>query len=137
MKPATQKQISLRIRYLLAIFVVFVALTPVIWLFLTSIKNQRDAFSIPPVWFFKPSFDNYFSLFASGTFLKYLWNSFYISLMATLLAGILGTPLAYMLSRYQFKGREFLSFWVLASRIAPPMAIVLPFFIFFRILGIL
>jgi multiple sugar transport system permease protein len=137
MKPATKKQINLRIRYLLAIFVVFVALTPVIWLFLTSIKNQRDAFSIPPVWFFKPSFDNYFSLFKSGTFLKYLWNSFYISLMATLLAGILGTPLAYMLSRYQFKGREFLSFWVLASRIAPPMAIVLPFFIFFRILGIL
>lgn len=132
-----KKKMGLIIRYLIATFVVFIAISPILWLFLTSIKTQREAFAMPPVFRFKPVIDNYKELFTNGPFLKYLWNSFYIAMMATIIASILGTPLAYMLSRFSFKGKQALSFWVLASRIAPPMAIVLPFFIMFRILGIL
>lgn len=124
-------------RYIIALLVVFLAIFPILWLFLTSVKTQRDAFAMPPILRFKPILDNYMELFTNGPFLKYLWNSFYISMMATLVASILGTPLAYMLSRFSFRGRQLLSFWVLASRIAPPMAIVLPFFLMFRFLGLL
>lgn len=137
MKYKTKKHLSLLLRYVAALIVVFVAIMPILWLFLTSIKTQRDAFAMPPVFNFKPVLENYKELFSNGPFLKYLWNSFYISLMATFFASLLGTPLAYMLSRYSFKGRQFLSFWVLASRIAPPMAIVLPFFLMFKTVGLL
>jgi len=132
-----KRQAGLVFRYLVVLFIVFVAIFPILWLFLTSIKTQRDAFAMPPVFRFKPILDNYKELFTNGPFLKYLWNSFYISMMATLAASILGTPVAYMLSRFDFKGRQVLSFWVLASRIAPPLAIVLPFFLMFKFFGLL
>jgi multiple sugar transport system permease protein len=137
MKRIAKKKIGLAIRYGAAVLVIFIAVMPIIWLFLTSIKNQKDSFAMPPVWNFTPVFTNYKALFTDGTFLKYLWNSFYIASMATLVACLIGTPMAYMLSRYDFKGKKFVSFWVLSSRIAPPLAIVMPFFLMFRFLGIL
>ncbi|MCX7028238.1 MAG: carbohydrate ABC transporter permease [Spirochaetes bacterium] len=132
-----RRKAGLLARYFIVSIIALIFLMPVIWLFLTSIKNQRDAFSIPPVWKFKPSAENYLALFAEGNFPRYLWNSFYIAAVSSILAGLLGTPLAYMLARFRFKGKDTLSFWVLASRIAPPMTVVLPFFMIFKFLGIL
>jgi multiple sugar transport system permease protein len=120
----------------LATVILIAFMIPVIWLFLTSIKSRTDAFAMPPVWFFKPTFENYQSLLRNEPFFKYLWNSFFIAAMAALLAGFIGTPMAYALSRFKFKGQNFLAFWVLASRIAPPMALVLPFFLMFRALNL-
>ena len=122
--------------YILAIVILFCFMIPVIWLFLTSIKSRVDAFAMPPVWLFKPTFENYRLLLIDEPFFKYLWNSFFISATAALLAGIIGTPMAYALSRLKFKGKNFLAFWVLASRIAPPMALVLPFYLMFRTLNL-
>jgi multiple sugar transport system permease protein len=118
--------------FILTTFVVICFLFPVLWMFLTSIKTRLDAFAMPPVWIFKPTLENYRSLLLEEPFFKYLWNSFFISSIAAILAGVLGTPTAYALSRFKFKGKNLFAFWILASRIAPPMALVLPFFIMFR-----
>jgi multiple sugar transport system permease protein len=122
--------------YGLTSLIVLCFLFPVIWLFLTSIKSRVDAFAMPPVWFFKPTFENYRSLLQDEPFFKYLWNSFVISSTAALLAGLLGTPMAYALTRFKFRSKNLLAFWILASRIAPPMALVLPFFMMFRALNL-
>jgi multiple sugar transport system permease protein len=128
-KKETRRQTWL---FILATFIVICFLFPVLWMFLTSIKTRLDAFAMPPVWMFKPTLENYRSLLLEEPFFKYLWNSFFISSIAAILAGVLGTPTAYALSRFKFKGKNLFAFWILASRIAPPMALVLPFFIMFR-----
>ncbi len=133
----SKKRLNIILKYFLTIIIVLFALMPIIWLFLTSIKTQKDAFAIPPVWRFRPTFSNYKELISDGRFLRYFWNSFFISSIAAILAGIFGTPLGYVLARFRFKGKDTLSFWVLASRIAPPMAVVLPFFLIFKSMGIL
>jgi multiple sugar transport system permease protein len=122
--------------YVIAVVILCGFMIPVIWLFLTSIKSRTDAFAMPPVWIFKPTLENYQSLLRDEPFFKYLGNSFFVSAMAAFLAGLIGTPMAYALTRFKFKGKNFLAFWVLASRIAPPMALVLPFFLMFRSLNI-
>ncbi len=122
--------------FIVATFVVICFLFPVAWMFLTSVKTRLDAFAMPPVWIFKPTLENYRSLLLGEPFFKYLWNSFFISSIAAILAGVLGTPTAYALSRFKFKGNNLFAFWILASRIAPPMALVLPFFIMFRAFGL-
>jgi len=123
--------------YTLASLIIIFFLFPVFWLFLTSIKTRVDAFSIPPVWFFQPTIENYLSLLRDEPFLKYLYNSFFIASTAAVLAIIAGVPTAYVLARFNFKAKNLFSFWILASRIAPPMALVLPFFVMFRTVGIL
>ena len=122
--------------YVVATVILLIFLFPVVWLFLTSIKTRVDAFAMPPKWIFSPTMDNYRSLFRDEPFLKYLWNSFIISGTAALLATIIGTPVAFVLARFKFRFKNALAFWILGSRIAPPMALVLPFFMMFRALNL-
>jgi multiple sugar transport system permease protein len=51
---------------------------------------------------------------------------------STLLALVPGILAGYALSRYSFKSREGIANWVLASRMGPPVGILLPVFIFVK-----
>jgi len=41
-------------------------------------------------------------------------------------------PTAYVLARHHFKGRADYDFWILSTRMAPPVAMLIPFFILYR-----
>ena len=58
-------------------------LFPVIWMFITSVKTQVQTFQIPPVWIFKPTYENYSDLFFASSIQKYLVNSLVISSVST------------------------------------------------------
>lgn len=106
------------------------SLVPILWIVITSFKNKADIFTMPPQWiFFKPTLANYISIFTEGHFSSYFTNSIIVTVSATLLALILGVPAAYGLSRFKFKKRENLMFWILSIRMAPPIAAVIPLFI--------
>lgn len=45
--------------YLLAAVGLLITLFPIFWVFTISIKTQRDAFTLPPVWIFDPVWENY------------------------------------------------------------------------------
>ena len=61
--------------------------------------------------------------------------------LITLLAGghalLIGVPAAYSLSRWRFYGRRQVALWILATRMAPPIAFTIPFFLAYRWLGLL
>ncbi len=44
---------------------------------------------------------------------------------------LLGVPAAYALSRMAMRGKHVLQFWILTSRMIPPMALAVPFFMIF------
>ena len=64
-------------------------------------------------------------------------NSVIASTVSTALALILGVPAAYALSRARFRGGRQIALWVLATRMAPPIAFTIPFFLAYRHLGLL
>jgi multiple sugar transport system permease protein len=45
---------------------------------------------------------------------------------------LIGVPAAYVLSRYDIPMERDVLVWILSSRMLPPIAVVLPFFIIFR-----
>jgi ABC-type glycerol-3-phosphate transport system permease component len=45
------------------IVVLVIALTPYVWLFMTSIKSRLDALADTPVWLFTPTFEHYPKVF--------------------------------------------------------------------------
>jgi len=116
---------------LLGIILVFF-LFPVFWVVATSLKTRVQAIAMPPVWFFKPMFRNYFKVLFQSAFPKYFLNSLIISLSAIFLSVLVGTPAAYALSRFEFRRKKDLLFWILSTRMAPPIAVILPFYIMFR-----
>jgi multiple sugar transport system permease protein len=100
---------------------------------------------MPPKFIFTPTLDNYRSvLFGAKTvnvgsyapsnthFPRSLLNSMMIGLTSTFLALLLGTPAAYCLSKYNFRFKQDIAFFVLSTRFVPPIAVVIPFFVLFR-----
>ena len=111
-------------------------LAPFLWLLQMSVKTQEEIFAFPPKLVFAPTFENYRALWDS-TFRRSFTNSAAVSVTSTVLAMLLGVPGAYALSRARFRAAGQLSLWVLASRMAPPIAFTIPYFLAYRHLGLL
>lgn len=119
----------------LGVWLVFV-LAPFYWVFVTSIKPSNDYLAVPPVWFpAEPTLVHYTAALFAYRGLDGLINSAIVSVAATMLSALLGTLMAYSLARFNTGGRH-LSFWVLSQRFLPPIAVVLPIFLNYRLLGL-
>lgn len=104
---------------------------PLIWIFLTSIKTTAQAFSLPPIWLFRPIIENYQSAIKDG-FLQNILNSTIVAVTSVLLAIGLGAPAAYAFSRFRFPGRRDLQFFILSLYFVPAITQLLPFLVIWR-----
>ena len=66
---------------------------------------------------------------------RYL-NSLIISITTTLLTIILGTLAAYGFSRFKVKGEGNWLFFILSTRMLPPVIVVIPIFLMYRTIGL-
>ena len=116
--------------------IVVLALLPYVWLLLTSFKSRLDALADVPVWWFTPTLDHYPTVFLDKGYLPLVWNSVLVASATTVLSLLLGVPAAYVFARYNFAAKEDLFFFFLTTRMAPPIAVVVPMFLLFTALGI-
>ena len=98
----------------LVIGVLIINIFPIIWGALTSIKEPRLTFSIPPALFFKPTLENFYTVFEDQPFTRFTMNSIIISLGATFLALLLGALSAYSFSIFKSRIQGVLLFITLA-----------------------
>lgn len=117
--------------------IVLLFMIPVIWFLLTSFKSRVDAFTYPPTFFFTPILDNYIAILTDSAFISKYGNSVIIALSTCMLSMAIGLPAAYSFSTFTFKKKDDLAFWVLTTRMAPPILVILPFYLFFRETGLL
>lgn len=119
------------------IFLIVIILLPLYWMVSTSLKTANDTFAVPPVFVFKPTFDHYQVLFDEGRVPSSLLNSLIVAVFASLLALVLGTPAAYALARFDFRGKSHLWFWIISNRFISPIVVAVPFFLLARDLSLL
>jgi len=113
-----------------------IVLFPVLWLVLFSLRTELESFRMPPRLFVMPTLQNYVDLWQSK-FLRAFENSAVTATATTLLSLLLGVPAAYALSRAGFRSERLMSFWVLATRMAPPIAFGIPFFLIYKELDLI
>lgn len=118
---------------LIILFCVF----PFYWMIATSLKNQQDILSPVPKFVFTPTLENYQRAVSKFDVALSLENSLVIAVSATLLSLLLGTPAAYAIARFEFKGKRDLWFWFITNRMLSPIVLALPFFILARNLKLL
>lgn len=119
---------------------------PVLWIILTAFKTRTDALAVPPKLFFTPTFDNFVSVFyrksvSTGAsqatdMALYFFNSIFIAGTAVGLAIIVGTLAAYAFSRYPLRGNDTYLFIILTTRMMPPIVVIIPIFLMFRLTGL-
>lgn len=123
--------------YMLLILAVILSLAPLVYLFLTSFKEPNLTFSLPPVWIFKPTLQNYREVLAGGQFEKYFVNSLVVALSTTAIALFLGGLAAYGFSRFRFRGAFWLRMSALIPQMLPPITIIVPLYVLFNGLRLL
>lgn len=125
----------LEILFILAVTVA--SLVPFLWLVMTAFKDRTDILSASPRLIFTPTFSNFYEAFVVGEFGIYLKNSLLVATGSVALCLIIGLPAAYAFSRFRVFGEKHLFFYVLSTRMAPGIALVLPLYMFFQSLGLL
>jgi multiple sugar transport system permease protein len=128
-------------RIFLAILLFFTAM-PMAWMLITSLKTGFAAMQYPPQWWpAEPTLENYTKLVdptskVGQDFLRYFWNSLFVSTVSTILAVVVAVPAAYAFSRFRFPGRNALFFAVLLRNMFPAVIFLVPLFILMRVLGL-
>jgi multiple sugar transport system permease protein len=117
-----------------AVVLVVLVLFPALWMLQLSFRPGGDIFDLSLV--FTPSLENYRALW-KGLFPGSFGNRVVVSLTATALSLLLGVPAGYALSRYRFRARRSIALWILVTRMAPPIAFTIPFFLAYRVLGLI
>jgi sorbitol/mannitol transport system permease protein len=94
----TRRKLTGRLLTLLTYLVAFVMFFPILWMVMTSFKREQIALAMPPQFFFMPTLQNYAVALFDSPYLEFLWNTVLITGSATILALVIGVPIAYSMA---------------------------------------
>ncbi len=137
--------------YMAAVSYVAFCLAPILFMVLASLKTDVEIFDPNALFLFHPTAANYEEVLtgrtgaaqAAGSYMgastgpQALLASLLCTTISTVLALVFGATTAYGLARYRFKGSRDLAFFILSTRMAPPIAFVVPMYLLFKALGLL
>ncbi|RNA70201.1 carbohydrate ABC transporter permease [Alteribacter keqinensis] len=122
-----EKKAGIKFYLFLSIFV-FVIMFPFIWVFLTSIKPPIEIFG-GFNWFTQnPTFQSYVNAFNTRPLHMYMWNSFAVSTLTTVIAISVASLAAYALTRLPIRFKGLILGVVLAAAMFPQIAIISPIY---------
>ncbi|OON91074.1 MAG: sugar ABC transporter permease [Candidatus Epulonipiscium fishelsonii] len=92
--------------YAMLLFVVIISVFPIIWVIISSFKTNAEILSNPFSLPTSINFDAYIEVFEQYDMMLYTWNSFIISTIASLIALLCFAMGAYVIAKYNFKGKN-------------------------------
>ncbi|WP_222861219.1 carbohydrate ABC transporter permease [Maritimibacter fusiformis] len=147
-----------------AIVLMLYVLAPVTWLVSSSFQTEAEIVSVPPHWIPEnPTLMNFEAIFGAtaeeevtyetrsgqdpasggyipstaGNLLPAMGNSLIVATLVVILNLLVGVPAAYALAKIRFLGRDASVYFILVTRVIPDIALVVPFFLVIRKLGLL
>ena len=122
--------------YLTGSMLSFMAVAPLFWMVSMSLKETNEVFSanlIPH----RPTLDSFIYVFTQVNFFRYLWNTFFVSAVVTIVALAFHSMAGYALARLRFPGRDVIFLAMFATFLISQPVIIVPLFILARALGLL
>jgi len=129
-----KRRLNLALNLVVLAVVAIIVLVPILWMVQMSFRTSAAQFEMPPDWRHGWTIGNYEDVIATN-FQRNLLNSLIVGTSTTFFSLLFGVPAAYALSRYRFRQDKAISFWILATRMAIPIAFALPLFVIFMRLG--
>lgn len=143
------------------VFLVYI-LAPIAWLLSSSFQSESEITSKPPHWIpHHPMLENFEAIFGADKEVTYenrrqgdtatggyipstaknllpaMWNSTIVAVVVVILNLLVSIPAAYALAKIRFVGRSSSIYLMLTTRVIPDIALVVPFFLFIRKLGLM
>ena len=116
--------------------VMLVVLVPILWIILTAFKPLENVYTMDLI--FSPTLENFAVVFGEPFYLgERLMNSIIVSVGTVAIGLPVALAAAYGFSRFRFRGQGAIYFGILVTQFVPSITIILPFFLFFRQLGLI
>jgi len=132
-------------RYLLLCAYLLAVVLPMVWVLATSLKSTQEVYrnpfglpravTAPGSKSFAPVRENYSKAWTDSHFSSYFVNSVKVVTLSLALVLMLGSMAAYVLARFQFWGRGFISVLFLSGLLIPMQLILIPLFFQFSDIG--
>ena len=119
----------------ISVVILCILLFPLYWIFVTSIKMEKEIFRIPPTfWPEVLNLKSYMVQLEIGDFNMFhsFGNSLIISLGAMIISIILAVPASYGIAKYNFKGKKSIVLGFLVTQMLPVSVLLTPLFIIFK-----
>lgn len=130
LNPKLKKRLELVVSYLVIIVMMIFFLGPFVWTVITSLQPEDILASKPPrVDFQRFSFQHYWTLFSSPSFISALRTTAVVSLVSTVLVMIIASFGAYAVTRFKFPGKSIFLFGSLSMQLGPAIAFLIPLFL--------
>ncbi len=119
-----------RIAWVTVFAITLLYVLPLIWIVLGAFKTRAEMFAVPPI--VVPStlyLDNFRQVLTNSDTLV---NSLIISTVSTIFVLLLALPAAYAFTRFSLRRGNDVQFWILSTRMMPPIAVIIPLFVIFQ-----
>jgi multiple sugar transport system permease protein len=102
---------------------------PFLWMVVTSLKTDADAFAFPPSLVPRPpQWHNYADALSIAPFGRFFFNSAFISICVTCGSLLINSFAAFAFAKYPFRGRNVLFLAILATMMIPGQVTMIPSF---------
>ena len=134
--PQHRRMISYGIRYVIAVVLIIFAFVPVVWVLSASL-NQSGSLVSAEIIPRNAGLQNYQNLIENTyyPFMRWLYNSFVVATISTVLSVFCTTIAAYALSRFRFYGRKTFMRAILIINVFPGVLSLIALFAIAQQLG--
>ncbi len=118
--------------YAAAAVIALIAFLPFVWVLLTSLKSTEQIYNTAQLIPTYITFDNFKQVLFRSNFVRYFWNSAYISVIVTGISMVFAVMAAYGFCRYRIFGSERLKLGILFTKMFPGVLLSVPYYVIMK-----
>jgi multiple sugar transport system permease protein len=115
--------------YLPLVIILLVLLFPFYWMALTAIKPDEQLINMDqfnPFWTTAPTLKHINKLLFESAYPRWLWNTMYVAVAATVLSMVASVLAAYAIVRLRYHGAQFVGAAIFLAYLVPPSILFIP-----------
>jgi len=122
--------------HIIAVLLGIILMLPFYWAVIGSLKMMTEVRQIPPIWWPSiPQWVNYVDVWNTRFFPNWVWNSIFLTVVATTGTLVSSSLAGYAFARFNFPGKNLLFTITLATLMLPTYVLLIPNFMLFWKLG--
>lgn len=128
---STKSKVALTLIYIFLVLTSILYLLPLIWVAITSVKDDKTIFLSPWALPDKLMFENYTFAWTAGRLGIAVWNSVLVNVIALLVSLALGSMAAFAIGRMKWKFSNITMTYFLTGMMIPVHCVLIPLFVQF------
>jgi len=136
MNLRTRKRVSQGVITLVMLLIGLIFILPYIWMLLNSFKPQVEIMKGKTFLPAKFIWSNYVTVWTKAPIATWFQNSVIVTLAGTLVMLFTSTLAGFVFGKYQFKGKNVLFWFILATMMVPVQTTMIPSFLLVKQLGL-